>query len=235
MFNMSGGSADKSTNPGSVWFPEVSQTRRTAAEFPGQTARNSNFPPRLPAPFHFTADKQRVGLVAFCCSGAASQRTGRAEWPTCMSNIDSGDPRPPVTLVCDLLISAEKENTGESSSSPDHSPSSRHVASPCWYPPLEGSLSSQGPSGCPGGDPEQTVIRPQPQQQTEWICSTAVSAEPQWLLCFPDSLSQGKIPYGLSQEKTHFSSAVLGFRDRALISVESLKCKNVFLRGVQTL
>ncbi len=31
-----------STNPGSVWFPEVSQTRRTSTEF--QSARNSNFP-----------------------------------------------------------------------------------------------------------------------------------------------------------------------------------------------
>lgn len=60
------------------------------------------------------------------------------------------------------------------------------------------------------GDPEQTVTRPQPQQLTghtrprgsvPQLCPQ--SPEPQWLLCFPDSLSQGKISFGLSQEKTY--------------------------------
>lgn len=67
-----------STNPGSAWFPEVSQTQSNSTEFMGHTARNSNFP-LLSALFHFTADKQRVGLVAFCYSGAVfpKDRKGR--------------------------------------------------------------------------------------------------------------------------------------------------------------
>lgn len=33
------------TNPGSVWFPEVSPALCGSTEFAGRTARNSNFPP----------------------------------------------------------------------------------------------------------------------------------------------------------------------------------------------
>lgn len=88
-----------STNPGSVWFPEVSQTLAYSVELPSQTARNSNFP-CLPAQFHFTADTQRLGLVAFCYFGASPQRTGRAQCPSNLSNIDSGNPHPYNFDVC---------------------------------------------------------------------------------------------------------------------------------------
>lgn len=56
--------------------------------------------------------------------------------------------------------------------------------------------------------------------------------EPQWLLCFPDPLSQGKIPFGLSQEKTQAAFSGVALEFSGLISV--LKMKNV-LWGTQTL
>lgn len=55
--------------------------------------------------------------------------------------------------------------------------------------------------------PQQSRNGPQPQKlkghtrlyrSVPQLC--AQSPEPQWLLCFLDSLSQGKIPFGLSQE-----------------------------------
>lgn len=63
-----------STNPGSVWFPEVSQTRCNFTEFLGQTALNSNFL-CLSALFRFTADKQSGFLLCFGCFQKDSKGT----------------------------------------------------------------------------------------------------------------------------------------------------------------
>lgn len=122
-------------------------------------------------------------------------------------------------FLCPLALKCHKLDLGKSSPHRpvkgvlslyvDHSQSSTHVASVCWPLPLEGLLSSQGCLSalvwC--GDPEQNATRPQPLGHA-WLSGSVPqlcpqSPEPQWLLCFPDSLSQGKIPFGLSQEKTH--------------------------------